>query len=56
MYCSILLLLSSLHTSVSHAQNTGHIYTTPEDTDDGSFTFPRAFPLSFREGSSINIS
>ncbi|KAF2278189.1 uncharacterized protein EI97DRAFT_499695 [Westerdykella ornata] len=34
----------------------GRIWTTPQDSANGSFIFPRAYPLAFREGSNINIS
>ncbi|KAI1774450.1 hypothetical protein F4818DRAFT_82857 [Hypoxylon cercidicola] len=37
-------------------ENTGVIYTSPIDTDNGSFIFPRTWPLDFRETSTINIS
>lgn len=37
-------------------ENTGTLYTSPVDTVNGSFTFPRTWPLSFRETSTINIS
>ncbi|KAJ8110741.1 hypothetical protein OPT61_g6492 [Boeremia exigua] len=33
-----------------------NIFKTPYDTINGSFIFPRVWPLTFREGSSINIS
>ncbi|KAI0164759.1 hypothetical protein GGR57DRAFT_497635 [Xylariaceae sp. FL1272] len=37
-------------------ENTGYIYTTPFDTINGSFAFPRQYPLQFRESSQINIT
>lgn len=37
-------------------QNTGHIYDTPGDSVSGSFSFPRTYPLSFREASTINVT
>ncbi|KAI1488944.1 hypothetical protein F5X96DRAFT_643004 [Biscogniauxia mediterranea] len=37
-------------------ENTGLIYTTPGDSDNGSFIFPRTWPMNFRETSTINIS
>ncbi|KAI0600569.1 hypothetical protein F4775DRAFT_39642 [Biscogniauxia sp. FL1348] len=37
-------------------ENTGLIYTTPGDSVNGSFIFPRTWPMNFRETSTINIS
>jgi hypothetical protein len=40
----------------TQAQNTGNIYTTPQDSENGGFVFPRKWPMTFREGSTINIT
>lgn len=48
-----LLALSGMQT---RDENRGNIYTTPMDTVNGSFVFPRTWPMSFREGSTINVS
>ncbi|ETS76081.1 hypothetical protein PFICI_11468 [Pestalotiopsis fici W106-1] len=40
----------------SRDENTGVLYTSPVDTINGSFTFPRQWPLNFRETSLINIT
>jgi hypothetical protein len=37
-------------------ENTGTLYTNPVDTINGSFSFPRQYPLNFRETSLINIT
>jgi len=34
----------------------GRVWTIPQDSVNGSFIFPRIYPLTLREGSSINIS
>jgi hypothetical protein len=53
---NIIYGLILLYTFPAYAQNNGNLYTTPADSPNGSFVFPRTFPLTFREGSSINIS
>lgn len=37
-------------------ENTGLIYYTPGDSDNGSFIYPRVFAERFRESSSVNVS
>jgi len=32
------------------------IETTPGDTDFGAFVFPRTYPLTLQEGSTVNVS
>ncbi|KAK8026303.1 hypothetical protein PG990_004126 [Apiospora arundinis] len=36
--------------------NGGRIYTKPQDSANGSFTYPRAYPIKFRETSQLNIT
>jgi hypothetical protein len=38
------------------SENTGVLYTTPGDSEDGQFIFPRTWPQTLREGSTINIT
>ncbi|RYP90032.1 hypothetical protein DL770_003877 [Monosporascus sp. CRB-9-2] len=37
-------------------ENSGIIFTEPRDSANGSFIFPRTWPISFRETSTINIT
>ncbi|RYP16927.1 hypothetical protein DL765_004851 [Monosporascus sp. GIB2] len=37
-------------------ENSGIIYTEPRDSANGSFIFPRTWPIGFRETSTINIT
>jgi hypothetical protein len=34
----------------------GPVYTKPLDNENGSFIFPRTFPMNFREGSTLNLT
>ncbi|KAK6845772.1 hypothetical protein PG995_015882 [Apiospora arundinis] len=36
--------------------NGGRIYTKPQDSTNGSFTYPRVYPIKFRETSQLNIT
>jgi hypothetical protein len=61
MRCIIYALLSFtiLYGHRARAQsdeNAGNLYTSPADSEDGAFVFPRTWPLTFREGSTINIT
>ncbi|CAO2648862.1 Nn.00g098110.m01.CDS01 [Neocucurbitaria sp. VM-36] len=50
------ILSSTLLPSHVLPRDEGRIWTTPQDSVNGSFIFPRTYPLAFRDGSSINIS
>ncbi|KAJ8113980.1 hypothetical protein OPT61_g4026 [Boeremia exigua] len=50
------ILSTAVHSSRVLPRDEGRIWTTPQDSVNGSFNFPRTYPLTLREGSSINIS
>ncbi|KAH8704402.1 hypothetical protein GQ44DRAFT_778091 [Phaeosphaeriaceae sp. PMI808] len=44
------------HPSQVLPREEGRVWTAPQDSNNGFFLFPRTYPITFREGSSINIS
>ncbi|KAF1847159.1 uncharacterized protein K460DRAFT_352334 [Cucurbitaria berberidis CBS 394.84] len=56
LFAKLGILSSTLLPSHVLPREEGRVWTTPQDSINGSFLFPRTYPLTFREGSSINIS
>ena len=56
LFSNLAILSSTLDASHVLPRDEGHVWTTPQDSANGSFIFPRTYPLTFREGSSINVS
>lgn len=56
-FSDLALFKSRLYSSniFPRAEAEGRIFTEPYDTVNGSFVFPRTWPLTFRESSNINI-
>lgn len=48
-------LLFASHT-LADGNNTAQYSTTPVDSQNGSFIYPRAYPLTFQEGSTVNLT
>jgi hypothetical protein len=56
LFANLGVLSSTLLPSHILPREEGHVWTTPQDSVDGAFIFPRTYPLTLREGSNINIS
>ncbi|KAF2682382.1 hypothetical protein K458DRAFT_390873 [Lentithecium fluviatile CBS 122367] len=56
LFAELAILRSTSPPSHLLPRDEGRIFTTPQDSPNGSFVFPRTYPITFREGSSINIS
>ena len=56
LFAKLGIMGSTLFPSHVLPRDEGNIWTTPQDSVNGSFVFPRTYPITFREGSSINIS
>lgn len=56
LFAEMGILSSTLLPSHLPPRDEGRLYTTPQDSVNGSFIYTRTYPLTIREGSTINIS